>query len=56
MPTAKDDQIAVPWLDSEVIDSPSAPVPRSAAVELETRVPASGNVTIVSGWQAVTVR
>ena len=36
MPTAKDDQIAVPWLDNEVIDPPSAPVPRSAAVEFET--------------------
>ena len=59
MPTAKDDQIAGrggPWLDSEVIDPPSAPVPRSAAVEFETWVPASGNVTMVSGRQAVTVR
>jgi transposase InsO family protein len=56
MPTAKDDQIAVPWLDTGVIDPPPVPVPRSAAVEFEARVPPSGTVTIVSGRQAVTLR
>ena len=56
MPTAKDNQIAVPGLDSEVIDPPPVPVRRGAAVEFETRFPPSGNVTIVSGRQAVTVR
>jgi hypothetical protein len=56
VPTAQDDQIAVPWLEAGVIEPPPAPVPRSAAVEFEARVPPSGMVTIVSGRQAVTMR
>jgi transposase InsO family protein len=55
-PTAQDDQIAVPWLDTGMIEPPPAPAPRSAAVEFEARVPPSGILTVVSGRQAVTLR
>jgi hypothetical protein len=39
-----------------VVEPPPAPVPRSAAVEFEARVPPSGILTVVSGRQAVTLR
>jgi hypothetical protein len=55
-PAAQGDQIAVPWLDTGVIEPPPAPVPRGAAVEFEVRVPPSGMVTVVSGRQAVTMQ
>jgi hypothetical protein len=56
MSTAQDDQIAVPWLDTGVIEPPPAPAPRGAAVEFQARVAPSGILTIVSGRQAVTLR
>jgi transposase InsO family protein len=55
-PTARDDQVALPWADAGIVAPPPLPVPRSAAVEFEARVPPGGTVTIVSGRQAVNVK
>jgi hypothetical protein len=54
--TAQDDQVAVPWLETGMIEPPPASPPRGAAVEFEARVPPSGMLTVVSGRQAVTLR
>lgn len=54
-PAPRDEQVALPWAGEGIV-APPVPVPRSAAVEFEARVPPSGIVTVVSGRQAVTMR
>ncbi len=55
-PTARDDQVALPWADTGIVAPPPVPVPRSVAVEFGARVPPGGTVTIVPGRQSVTVK
>jgi transposase InsO family protein len=55
-PTAQDDQVALPWAEAEVVSPPPLPVPRSAAVEFEARVPPSGDLVIVAGRQHLTLQ
>jgi transposase InsO family protein len=55
-PTAQDEQLALPWADEGVVAPPPLPVPRSAAVEFEARVPPSGDLIIVAGRQHLSVK
>jgi transposase InsO family protein len=55
-PTARDDQVALPWSDAGTVAPPPVPVPRSAAVEFEVRVSPGGTVVIVSGRQSVSFK
>jgi transposase InsO family protein len=55
-PTAQDEQLTLPWADEGIVAPPPLPVPRSAAVEFEARVPPGGDLVIVAGRQHLTVR
>jgi transposase InsO family protein len=55
-PTAQDEQLTLPWADEGIVAPPPLPVPRSAAVEFEARVPPGGDLIIVAGRQHLTLR